>query len=76
MILGGDIPYLTQRPLAVGAVQGDKSSELIPPCLQLAPLLEIGILLAGVVILLLCLDIAILDTESTDIHTPERYSRH
>ena len=76
MILRCDVPHLTQRPLTMGAVQGNKAPELIPTCLQLTPFLEITVLYSRLIILLLCCHITVLHTEATLIHAPERDSAH
>ena len=71
MIVGRDVPDLSQRPLTMRAEKGNKGAKLIPACLQLTPLLQVLILLTCTVEELLSSHIAVLDTEATLIHAPE-----
>ena len=71
MIVRGDVPYLTQRPLTMTAEEGDEGTELVPTALQLAPLLQILVLHTCAVEDLLGGHITVLHTESALIHAPE-----
>ncbi len=66
-----DVPYLAGRPLAVGAVEGNEAAELVPAGLQLAPFLEVGVLVACLVKLLLGCHITVLHAEASLVHAPE-----
>ncbi len=70
MRFGGDVEHLAEGPLAVGAEERGEGSKLIPACVQFAPLLEIGVFVAGEVVLPLGGYIAVLDTEAADVHGP------
>lgn len=71
-----NVPDLTQRPLSVCAIERNEGPELIPSGLQLAPFLEVGVLHSCLVELLLSFDITVLNAEPTDVHAPERDTRH
>ena len=72
MTFGSDFPYFTERILSVSTIQRTESTELIPTRIQLAPFLIISILFFSFIPLLLSFYIAILYTETTDIHCPIR----
>ena len=74
MILGSDVPHLTQRPLSMCAIDRNKTSKLIPASLQFAPLIKVGILLSSSIEELLSCNISVLNTESPLIHSPHRKS--
>ena len=76
MILRCDVPYLAQRPLTVSAEEGDKGTELVPACLQFAPLLQVFVLDTLLIIELLGSHVAVLHTEAALVHTPEGDARH
>ena len=76
MIGWSDVPNLTQWPLTVGTIERNETAELVPASLQLSPFLEIGILGTILVELLLGSHIAILHTETTLVHSPERKTSH
>ena len=71
VIVWGDIPNLAQGPLAMTAEEGDEGAELVPACLQLAPLLQVFVLLTCAVEQLLSLDVTVLHAEAALIHAPE-----
>ena len=75
MLIGSNIPDFAQWPLTVRTEERDKGSELVPTCLQLAPLLQIFILNTSLVKQLLGCHITVLHTEAALIHTPERNTR-
>ena len=76
MIGWRNIPDLTGRPLAMSTIERNEAAELVPASLQLAPLLQVGILLTGLVELLLGSHVAVLYTETALVHSPERKTRH
>ena len=76
MTLGGDVEHLAQGPLAMGTVQGDEATELVPAGLQLAPFGQVAVLVARLVKLLLSGHIAVLDAEAALVHAPEGDARH
>ena len=76
MLIGSNVPNLTQGPLTMRAEQRDKGAKLVPTGLQFAPFLQILVLLACAVEELLGCHITVLDTESTLIHAPERKTRN
>ena len=72
MLVGCNVPYLTQRPLAMRAEEWNKGTELVPASLQLTPFLQVLVLLPCAVEELLGCHITVLYTETTLVHTPER----
>ena len=76
MSFGSKVPHLAQRPLAVGAIERNEASELVPAGVELTPLLEVLVLVARLLENLLCSHIAVFHAESALVHSPERHSSH
>ena len=76
MICRSNVPDLTCRPLTMSTIKRYEATELVPASLQLAPFLQVRIFLTGFVKLLLGSHIAVLYTETTLIHSPERKTCH
>ena len=70
MSLRSDFPWLAERELAMRAIERAEGSELEPACVELTPLLVVGVLLAGPLPLLLSCNITILHAEASDVHCP------
>ena len=76
MISRSNVPYLTGRPLTMSTIKRYEATELVPTRLQLAPFLQVSILLTSLIELLLGSHIAVLYTETTLVHSPERQTCH
>src|SRR5690606_35605024 len=66
----------TERELSVGSKQGRKSAKLVPPGVQLPPLLVVSIFFSASVVLLLCCHVAVFYAEASNVHSPIRNTAH
>ena len=70
MTFRSDFPRLAERVLAVGAEKRTECAELEPACIELTPFLLVCILTARLIIKILTSHIAVLDAETSYIHSP------
>ena len=76
MTFGSNFPYFAERILSVCTIQRTECTKLIPACIQFTPFLIISIFCFCFIPLFLSCYIAVLYTETTNIHCPVRYTAY